>query len=69
MVLGDNTHASLVETYLGRDGQVYLTNRCDETRDYGDAIIIKGDIIVRSTDGLTYRFIPESVFLPLTVAP
>ncbi len=35
-------------------GDVYLTNLCDTTRDYGAAVIVDGDIILRSSDGVHY---------------
>ncbi len=33
---------------------VYLTNYCAAERDYSDATVVAGDIILRSRDGLTY---------------
>lgn len=33
---------------------VYLTNLCDTTRNYGASVIVNGDIVVQSGDGLTY---------------
>ena len=35
-------------------GDVYLTNLCDTTRNYGAAVIVNGDIILQSTDGVNY---------------
>ncbi len=35
-------------------GDLYITNLCDATRDYGAAVIVGGDVILRSTDGLNY---------------
>jgi hypothetical protein len=67
---GDNDYGHPSQAVLDRllaTGQVYLTNLCDVTKDYGEATIVNGDIIVRSTDGATYYFIPESVFLPLVL--
>jgi beta-lactamase superfamily II metal-dependent hydrolase len=54
---------------LTATGQVYLTNFCDETRDYGGTIIANGDIVIRSQDGLTYEvLVPRRILLPLVVA-
>ena len=35
-------------------GDVYLTNLCDATRNYGAAVIVDGDIIIQSSDGVNY---------------
>ena len=37
-----------------RNGDVYVTNLCDEDRDYQDIHVVDGDIILRSTDGVNY---------------
>ena len=33
---------------------VYLTNLCDATRNYGAAVLVNSDVLIRSTDGLNY---------------
>ena len=33
---------------------VYLTNLCDETRDYGASVLVHGDIVLKSTNGVDY---------------
>ena len=70
---GSNGYGHPAQPVLDRllvTGEVYLTNMCDETRDYGDAVIFNGDIIVRSTDGITYTInVPQFSYLPLVVAP
>ncbi len=49
---------------------VYLTNRCDETRDYTGTHILNDDIIIRSADGTTYDFITRKyVYLPMILRP
>lgn len=35
-------------------GDLYITNLCDETRDYGEAVLVEGDIVLRSTNGVNY---------------
>ncbi|PWB74001.1 MAG: hypothetical protein C3F07_08595, partial [Anaerolineales bacterium] len=35
-------------------GDVYLTNMCDTTRNYGAAVIVNGDILIQSSDGVNY---------------
>ncbi len=35
-------------------GDVFLTNWCDDTRDYRETFVVDGDIILRSTDGVNY---------------
>lgn len=54
---GDNTFGHPGQTVLDRllaTGDVYLTNLCDTTRNYGSATIVGGDIILTSSDGLHY---------------
>ena len=54
---GENTFGHPAQTVLDRllaTGDVYLTNLCDETRDYGASVIVEGDIILISTDGENY---------------
>lgn len=54
---GDNDFGHPGQAVLDRllgTGDVYLTNLCDTTRDYGAAVIVDGDIILRSSNGTTY---------------
>lgn len=54
---GSNTYGHPAQGVLDRlsaTGDVYLTNLCDDTRDYGATVIVDGDIIIRSTDGTNY---------------
>jgi beta-lactamase superfamily II metal-dependent hydrolase len=68
---GRNTYGHPDQTVLDRllaTSQVYLTNVCDETRDYGPSIIADGDIVIRSQDGLIYEvLVPRRAFLPLVL--
>lgn len=51
---------------LAATGEVYLTNLCDESRDYSKSTILHGDIILRSVDGVTYSvLLPREVFIPV----
>lgn len=54
---GSNTFGHPAQAVLDRlllTGDVYLTNLCDTTRNYGTSVIVDGDIILRSTDGVNY---------------
>lgn len=54
---GDNDFGHPGQAVLDRllgTGDVYLTNLCDETRDYGASVIVDGDIILRSSNGTDY---------------
>lgn len=54
---GNNTYGHPGQAVLDRllgTGDVYLTNMCDTTRNYGAAVIVNGDIILQSTDGVNY---------------
>lgn len=54
---GDNTFGHPGQGVLDRllaTGDVFLTNLCDPTRNYGAAVIANADIILRSTDGVNY---------------
>ncbi|HKI54460.1 MAG TPA: hypothetical protein VJ987_10080, partial [Anaerolineales bacterium] len=54
---GNNTYGHPGQAVLDRllgTGDVYLTNLCDVTRNYGAAVIVNGDIILQSTDGVNY---------------
>jgi hypothetical protein len=68
---GNNSYGHPSQAVLDRlaaTGDVFLTNRCDETRDYSGSTIFNGDIIVRSTDGVTYTInVPHYAFLPVVL--
>jgi beta-lactamase superfamily II metal-dependent hydrolase len=54
---GDNTFGHPGQAVLDRllaTGDVYVTNLCDATRNYGAAVIVDGDIILRSSNGTNY---------------
>ncbi len=54
---GSNTFGHPAQAVLDRlngTGDVYVTNMCDQTRNYGAAVIVDGDIILQSTDGTNY---------------
>lgn len=54
---GSNTFGHPAQGVLDRllaTGDVYLTNLCDTTRNYGASVIVNGDIILQSTDGVNY---------------
>jgi hypothetical protein len=54
---GSNTFGHPAQEVLDRlngTGDVYVTNLCDETRDYGAAVLVEGDIILQSTNGVNY---------------
>ena len=54
---GNNTYGHPGQLVLDRllgTGDVYLTNLCDTTRNYGAAVIVNGDILLQSTDGVNY---------------
>ncbi len=54
---GNNSYGhpaqSVIDRLLGT-GDLYFTNVCDNTVNYGAAVIVNGDIIIRSTDGTNY---------------
>ncbi|MCP5095476.1 MAG: hypothetical protein GY943_07985, partial [Chloroflexi bacterium] len=39
---------------LNLTGDVYVTNLCDATRNYGAAVLVHGDIVLKSTNGVNY---------------
>jgi len=54
---GNNTYGHPGQLVLDRllgTGDVYLTNLCDTTRNYGAAVIVNGDILIQSSDGVNY---------------
>jgi len=54
---GNNSYGHPGQLVLDRllaTGDLYLTNLCDATRNYGAAVIVNGDIVIRSTDGVNY---------------
>ena len=54
---GNNTYGHPGQVVLDRllaTGDVYLTNLCDTTRNYGAAVIVNGDILLQSNDGVNY---------------
>lgn len=54
---GDNTFGHPAQAVLDRllaTSDVYITNLCDTTRNYGSAVLLDGDIILISTDGVNY---------------
>jgi beta-lactamase superfamily II metal-dependent hydrolase len=68
---GNNSYGHPDQAVLDRlkaTANVYLTNMCDETRDYSGTTIVNGDIVIRSTDGLTYHIMVERhIYLPLAI--
>jgi hypothetical protein len=54
---GSNTFGHPAQEVLDRlngTGDVYVTNLCDQTRNYGAAVLVEGDIILNSADGANY---------------
>lgn len=54
---GSNSYGHPAQSTLDRllaTSTVYLTNICDTTRNYGDAVIANGDIVIQSRDGINY---------------
>lgn len=54
---GDNTFGHPGQTTLDRLlswGAVYLTNLCDATRNYGASVIVDGDIVLKTGNGVNY---------------
>jgi beta-lactamase superfamily II metal-dependent hydrolase len=54
---GTNSYGHPGQTTLDRLlfwGSVYVTNLCDTTRNYGAAVIVNGDIVLVSSDGVNY---------------
>ncbi len=71
---GSNTFGHPGQTTLDRLlywGAVYLTNLCDTTRNYGAAVIVNGDIVLKSTDGVNYTIngTPYTASNPATPTP
>jgi beta-lactamase superfamily II metal-dependent hydrolase len=71
---GDNTFGHPGQTTLDRLlawGAVYLTNLCDATRNYGASVIVNGDIVLKSTDGVNYTIngTPFTASDPATPTP
>jgi hypothetical protein len=68
---GTNTYGHPDQVVLDRlkaTANVYLTNLCDETRNYSGTTIVNGDIVICSTDGSTYNVLCERrVYLPFVV--
>ncbi|MFQ5435664.1 MAG: lamin tail domain-containing protein, partial [Anaerolineae bacterium] len=54
---GSNTFGhpaqGVIDRLLGT-GDLYITNLCDTTRNYGTAVLLDGDIILSSTNGINY---------------
>lgn len=54
---GANSYGHPAQTTLDRllaTSAVYLTNICDTTRNYGNAVIANGDIVIKSSNGINY---------------
>ncbi|MCB8963295.1 MAG: lamin tail domain-containing protein, partial [Ardenticatenales bacterium] len=54
---GDNSFGHPGQAVLDRllaTGDVWVTNLCDTTRNYGSAVLVHGDIVLKSTDGLNF---------------
>jgi beta-lactamase superfamily II metal-dependent hydrolase len=54
---GNNPYGQPGQTTLDRLlywGVVYLTNLCDPTRNYGASVVVNGDIVLKSTDGVNF---------------
>jgi hypothetical protein len=54
---GNNSFGHPAQAVLDRlnaTGDVYVTNLCDTTRNYGAALLLDGDIILQSSNGLNY---------------
>lgn len=71
---GDNTFGHPGQTTLDRLlfwGAVYLTNLCDTTRNYGASVIVNGDIVLKSADGVNYTIngTPYTASNPPTATP
>lgn len=68
---GNNSFGHPDQVVLDRlkaTANVYLTNTCDGTRDYSGTVLANGDILIRSTDGLSYQiYYPLWSYLPFTV--
>jgi len=66
---GNNSYGHPDQVVLDRlkaTANVYLTNLCDETRNYSGTTIVNGDIVIRSTDGNSYEVVgPKWIYLPL----
>ncbi|MBN2160549.1 MAG: hypothetical protein JW807_14250 [Spirochaetes bacterium] len=54
---GRNNYGHPSQAVLNRvltGGKVYITGMCDECRDYGGSVIVRGDIVISTIDGITY---------------
>ena len=54
---GNNSFGHPAQEVLDRllaTGDVYVTNLCDATRNYGASVLVHGDIVIESTDGSNY---------------
>ena len=54
---GNNSFGHPGQAVLDRllaTGDVYVTNLCDVTRNYGTAVLVHGDIVLKSTNGVNY---------------
>ena len=54
---GANSYGHPAQTTLDRllaTGAVYLTNICDTARNYGNATIANGDVVIKSSNGINY---------------
>lgn len=54
---GNNSFGHPAQDVLDRllaAGDVYVTNMCDNTRNYGTAVLVYGDIVLKSSDGSNY---------------
>ena len=54
---GNNSFGHPGQAVLDRllaTGDVYVTNLCDTTRNYGTAVLVNGDIVLKSTNGINY---------------
>lgn len=72
---GSNPYGHPGQTTLDRLlswSAVYITNLCDATRDYGASVIVNGDIVLKSTDGINFTVndgTPFSATNPVTSTP
>lgn len=54
---GNNSFGHPAQAVLDRllaTGDVYVTNTCDTTRNYGASVLVHGDIVIESTNGSNY---------------
>jgi hypothetical protein len=62
---GDNSFGHPAQDVIDRllaTGDLYITNTCDETRDYDGVVIVDGDIILRSYNGVTYTIDGDTTY-------